>query len=194
MSVLAYPLSKRHMPPRTKEIIGGKVVMMAPARVAHQDAEVNLVEIFRRYLRGKRCKILTNAYLHLTDEDKFVPDIMIVCNRKIIKPNGVFGAPDLVVEILSRSSMSSDRNDKKAVYEKCGVKEYWIVTAEARTIEVYLLTDGKYRLDNTYAAIDEIDKEFMTEEEIENIVHEFKTSIFDDLIIKIEEVFEDMDY
>ena len=59
--------------------------------------------------------------------------------------------PDLVVEVLSPSSAKKDRGYKKDLYEKTGVQEYWIVEPALRSIATYLLTDGKYRLNDIYA-------------------------------------------
>lgn len=58
---------------------------------------------------------------------------------ELIRENGVHGAPDLVVEILSRSSVQLDRNSKRRVYAQAGVGELWIVDPEGKTVQVYRL-------------------------------------------------------
>lgn len=64
---------------------------------------------------------------------------MVVCNKDIIKKDGVHGVPDLIVEVISPSTAKKDKGYKKDLYETCGVKEYWLVDTDNRSIEVYLL-------------------------------------------------------
>lgn len=113
---------------RRDELIGGKVVAMALASAGHTYVADNILMVFKQYLKGKKSIPFGDGLLvHLTDEDKFVPDVMVVCDRDKIRPDGVHGAPDLVVEVLSPSTARNDRTHKKDVYERCGVPEYWIV-------------------------------------------------------------------
>jgi Uma2 family endonuclease len=118
---------------------------------------------------------------------------VVVCNPDIIKNDGLYGAPDLVVEVLSKSTSERDRGIKKEIYEAIGVKEYWIVSTTERSIEVYLLKDGKFVLDKVYSIYTAEDMEAIMEDdekEREKIITEFKTSIFDDLVVAVEDVFE----
>ena len=76
-------------------------------------------------MKGRACIPFGDGVLvHLTDEDKFVPDVMVVCDRNKIKPDGVYGAPDLVVEVLSPSTVKNDKGYKKSIYESSGIPEY----------------------------------------------------------------------
>jgi Uma2 family endonuclease len=127
--------------------------------------------------------------LYLTDKDRFIPDMMVVCNRDIIKRDGIYGAPDLVVEVLSFSTRNYDRGHKKDTYERCGVREYWIVDIESHSVEVYLLVDGKFRLDYTYIEIPDVDLKRMEPEERDAIRKEIRTSLYEDLLIPVEDVF-----
>lgn len=112
---------------RREELIGGKRVAMSPASAGHAYVSDNILRIFKNYLKGKTCIPFGHSLLvHLSEEDKFVPDVMVVCEREKIKPNGVHGAPDLVVEVLSPSTAKNDRTYKKEVYERYGVPEYWL--------------------------------------------------------------------
>ncbi|NPB03092.1 MAG: Uma2 family endonuclease, partial [Thermotogae bacterium] len=67
-------------------------------------------------------------------------------NLKNVKGGRLFGAPDLVVEIVSPQTVRRDTFVKKRLYAEAGVKEYWIVYPEERAIEVWVLKDGKYEL------------------------------------------------
>ncbi len=117
---------------------------------------------------------------------------MIICNRDIIKRDGVYGAPDLIVEVLSPSTARRDRGDKKTLYEQHGVQEYWIISPDEKSVEVYLLKDGKYELDDVYTVIPDGDWEEMTEEEKSEVALNLKVSLYDDFIINVKDVFENV--
>jgi len=178
-----------------EEMLNGVIVMMAPKpNLRHYCASDNINSIFKRYIKGKTCRAFgDNVDVYLTELDRVVPDAMIVCKKDIIKETGVHGSPDLIVEVLSPSTAKRDKGYKKDLYERCGVKEYWIVDINNKSIEIYLLLNGKYKLDNVYIIQPDYMLEGMTEEEKAELVYEFKTSLFDDFIIDIREVFEDID-
>ncbi len=175
-----------------EELINGRVVAMSPRPVPyHNRIAENIDFIFRVYLKGKQCVPLGDGYdLFLTAKDHFIPDFMIICDRSKIKRNGVFGAPDLVVEVLSPSTAMRDRGYKKSAYEACGAAEYWIVDPENKSVEVYLLQDGKYVLDNLYILYPDYMLEKMTDEEKSALATKFKCHLYDDLIIDLNEIFE----
>ena len=176
---------------RWEELIGGRIVSMAPAAVNHVLIGGNIYGIFSSFLRGKNCTPFPDgAIVYLTEVDHFVPDFMVVCDKEKIKPDGVHGAPDLVVEVLSPSTAKYDRGHKKDVYEKCGVREYWIVSPSDKMVEQYLLRDGKFTLYETYAILPDWMLDKMKPEERAAVVTEFKCSLFDDLTIPLEEVFD----
>ena len=70
------------------------------------------------------------------------PDISVVCDRSKIDKHGCKGAPDLVVEILSPSSLRHDRFVKLGLYQRAGVREYWIVDPEYKSVQVFTLDGG----------------------------------------------------
>ena len=177
-----------------EELIDGQAVAMSPRPVVnHTRISGRILTIFENFLRGKTCVPLGDGVdLFLTDRDRFVPDGMIVCDRSKIKPKGVYGAPDLVVEVLSPRTARYDRGYKKRVYESCGVAEYWIVDPVSKNIEVYLLRDGHYFLDNIYYYYTEEDIAEMDEEEKAAAVTEFKCHLYDDLLIRLDDIFGDL--
>lgn len=174
-----------------EELIGGQVVAMSPKpRFNHHRIAWNIANIFDRYLRGKRCTAIADGVdLYLTDKDRFVPDVMVVCDRDKIQEDGVHGAPDLVVEVLSPSTAMNDRKHKKAVYEACGVKEYWLVSPAEKSVEQYLLEDGVLSLHAVYAVHPDFMLAKMTEAERAAIPTSFQCSLFDDLDILLEDAF-----
>jgi len=175
-----------------EELIGGKLVAMSPRpNTNHIFTAGNIFNIFSNFLRGKTCTPFPDGTdLYLTDEDQFIPDGMIVCDPDKIQKDGVHGAPDLVVEVLSPSTARYDRGRKKDVYEQCGVKEYWIVDPANKTVEQYLLQEGLLSLNQTFAVIPDWVLKKMTPEARAAVITEFKCSLYDDLTITLEDVFD----
>ena len=183
------------------EILDGRIFYMAPRpAVKHNFVITNIGGIFYPFLKGKKCQMFSDGVdVFLTKKDRVVPDFMIVCNRDIIKSDGIHGSPDLIIEVLSPGTARKDKGYKKDLYEKCGVKEYWIISPEEKSIEVYLLNpeENRYMLDNVYSIFPDFMIERMIEENIDidtEVIKEFKTSLYDDLIIKVEDVFYNMDF
>ena len=177
-----------------KELIDGIWYMAPRPSFKHYAVGINLFRKFDRYLFGKKCRALFEGLeVHLSKDDIYVPDFMVVCNPEIIQKKGIIGAPDFVVEVLSPRSTKRDRINKLAAYEKYGVKEYWIVDTSRKSIEVFVLENGKFRPDNMYIIYPQSEIEDMTDEEKAAIVYEFKTSLFDDFTIDVREVFEDIE-
>jgi len=174
------------------ELINGQSVMMAPRpSVDHNRVVSNINRIFQVYLRGKRCEAFSDGVeVHFDESNVLVPDAMIICNRDIIKRKGIFGVPDLVVEVLSPRTAKNDRGEKKDVYEKYGVREYWLADPLAKSVEVYVLQEEKFRLDNVYHAYSADDWEEMTEEERAESQISLKVSLYDDFVVDVREVFE----
>lgn len=171
-----------------EELLGGKIVMMAGASVNHNRVAGNIYYVFRNYLKGKTCEAFSDGVdVYLTNDDRVIPDVMIVCNQNMIKPDGIHGKPDLVVEVLSPGTVKNDRGYKKNLYEKSGVKVYWIADPVSRSIEVYLLSDGKYVLDEIYALYPA--GLGITEKEREEAKKEIPVSLYDDFSIPLEEIF-----
>jgi len=181
---------------RRYELLNGKIYNMAGASSNHNAIIVNIAGIFGNFLKGKKCRAFVDGVdVHLSETDITMPDVMIVCDRDIIKKNGIYGAPDLTVEVLSPSTAEMDMGYKKDLYEKHGVKEYWIISQAERSIQVYLLKNGVYKLDKIYQIFEDYVLEKMDEEEKAAIIMDFKTSLdgFGDLIINVEEVFENVE-
>lgn len=157
----SWPDDKRY------EVIAGMAYSMAPgANDMHQDASTELVYQFRAYLKDKRCKVYHTPFdVILPEKDETFdtasnvvqPDVFIVCNKDKITRKGCCGAPDLVVEILSPLSVKRDIKEKRKLYQRFGIKEYWILDPIYRTVQVHKLDkDGKYSFPETYTEEDKI--------------------------------------
>ena len=116
---------------------------------------------------------------------------MIVCDKDKIKHGGryVEGAPDFVVEILSPRTSRRDKGYKKDVYERCGVREYWIINPLARSIEQYVLENGAFTLGDVYYYYRPYELDDMTDEEKAELVTEFRCALFEDMVVRLADVF-----
>jgi Uma2 family endonuclease len=173
-----------------EELINGELVAMSPATTNHTLVSSNIYAIFWHYLRGKKCvPIGDGTKVFLTEKDHFVPDMMVVCDRNKIRSKGVYGAPDLVVEVLSPSTAKRDKTHKKEIYARCGVREYWLVSPGDRSVEVYCSSGTELTLDNIYTFPYAWDLEEMTDEKRAALETHFKCSLYDDLDISLEDIF-----
>ena len=142
------------------EIIDGDVIMMGTPSSIHQEISVELTRQFANYLEGKRCKVYHAPFAvrlfekagdTFEDVDTVVePDLSVVCDKSKIDKHGCKGAPDLVVEILSPSSRRHDRLVKLNLYQRAGVREYWIVDPENKAVQVFLQDRGFLHLHEDY--------------------------------------------
>lgn len=128
------------------EIIKGKIFKMSPApSPAHQEVAMAISAELYNFLRGKDCKVFPAPFdvrldLIGTDAHTVVqPDISVVCDLSKIDNKGCKGAPDLVVEIISPSTAKKDLHDKYDLYERSGVREYWIIHPYERTLTSFIL-------------------------------------------------------
>ncbi len=171
------------------EMLDGAIVLQTPRPAAnHNFIAGNIYCSFANYLRGKQCvPVLDGMDVYLTKKDRVMPDVMIACDRNKIQQNGIHGAPDLVVEVLSPRTRKRDKGYKKDLYERCGVREYWIADPESKSVEVYLLKEGRFVLDEVY----EIFPDYIVFEpgERETCKDSIPVSLYEDFSIPLEEIF-----
>lgn len=176
------------------EIIGGEKIMAPAANLTHGSIVGRLYSIMLNHLElaDKGYVFTDNTDVHFPDGSLFKPDLVVVlkANEQILNwYGGIYGAPDMVVEVLSRSTKKKDLTVKKDTYEANGVREYWIVDPYMKAISVYLLRDCKYFLDDEYILFDADDLEFMTDEEKADIKHEVPVATLDGLKIPLKYIF-----
>ena len=138
------------------ELIKGKILTMCPAPNSyHQEISGNLYFELRSILKNQNCKLFAAPfdvrlinYKESTDDTKVQtivqPDLCIICDTNKIDVQGCIGAPDLIIEILSKGNSKKEMDIKYDLYEENGVLEYWIVNPSEKTIFIYVLKDGKY--------------------------------------------------
>ena len=131
------------------ELIDGEAYMMAPPLRVHQDVLMALSRQIANYLDGKRCRVYPAPFAVRPfaeagdapeDEDTLLePDITVVCDPDKLDKYGCRGAPDMVIEILSPSTRRHDLTVKYRLYQRAGVREYWIVDPDSKAVQVHRL-------------------------------------------------------
>ena len=175
--VLAWDESER------AELIDGEVFLMAPAPSrGHQEISGALFAQLYNYLEGKRCKVYHPPFdVRLFERDGNTPedvdtvvepDLTVVCDMDKLDDMGCKGAPDMVVEILSPSPRRHDRLTKFNLYQRAGVREYWIVDPADKSVQVFTLEDGHYAAKDFGAAGDKL-----------------RVNVLEDCVIDLSEVF-----
>ena len=141
------------------EIVDGMLFAEPSPRRAHQEAIGNLFAILHGYVRAHD---LGEVYVApfdviLDPRTTVVPDLVFVVrdHLDIVAERGVEAAPDLLVEVLSAGTARRDRVRKLNAYARLGVRHYWLVDPEAKTVEAFELVEGAYRLAAAVAGDDE---------------------------------------
>ena len=178
------------------EIIGGEKFMAPSPGWGHVNVTANLIKIIGNYASINKLGVVApdNFDVHLPDGNVFQPDFIFISaeNAKLLfqsKENTIHGVPDMVAEIFSRSTMKRDLGIKKDIYERNGVKEYWIIDPWSENIQVYLLRDGKYFLDNVYQNYSDDELAQLSDEERAEVQMEVPVNVLKDFKVKIRNIF-----
>jgi len=133
------------------ELIDGTIYLMSPApSEKHQEVSGELYRQLANFLKGKPCKVFSAPFdVCLRGkgdyEDTIVqPDILVVCDKSKLDGKRCNGAPDMIIEVLSPSSVIHDTHIKLNKYLEAGVREYWIADPENKTITVHVLRNNEY--------------------------------------------------
>ncbi len=124
------------------ELVDGVVYDMSPPSRRHQQILLHLGRKIADYIEGKKGECEVNiapfaVFLTKDDSNYVEPDISVVCDAGKLTDKGCNGAPDWVIEIVSKSSRHMDYYIKLFKYQKAGVREYWIVDPEKEVVTVY---------------------------------------------------------
>ena len=169
------------------ELIKGKIMRMSPApNVKHQDISSNLTALLHNFFRRQKCRVYVAPFdVRLYDRKKSIlasedihtvvqPDLCVICNPEILDLQGCNGAPDWIIEILSKGNAKRDMQIKYELYQESGVMEYWIVYPEQQAIHQFVLDEHeRYQLKHMY-----------TEDDVAT------PQLFPELAIDLTEVFE----
>lgn len=153
---------------QTVEIIKGKIFKMTPApKTVHQTISRNLTGVFWSYFRKKDCRFFEAPFdVRLLDSNKshkankeiytvIQPDLCVICDVTKIDENGCLGAPDFIIEILSKGNSKIEMQIKYNLYQESGVKEYWIVDPEHEIVHQFVADETeKYQLIKMFSTDD----------------------------------------
>ncbi|MCB1180254.1 MAG: Uma2 family endonuclease [Leptospiraceae bacterium] len=148
---LSYSEYAKMTPPDSGQyqLISGELVEMTSPNTKHQSIILNIVFYLQSYLRKSNIGKLFISPMDVIfqDGDVYQPDIFFISdqNKNIIEETKINGIPDFIVEVLSPSNAYYDLIVKKKVYEKCGVKEYWIIDPIQNTLDLFVLQNQKFQ-------------------------------------------------
>lgn len=137
------------------ELLKGFIAKMSAPNVYHQKISGELQYQIQHYLRKSPCSIFAAPFdVRLTKTNKITnkevttvvqPDLCVICDKAKLDKRGCIGAPDWIIEILSPGNTKKEMKDKFQIYQENGVKEYWIIQPEDKTLLIYILNEeGKY--------------------------------------------------
>ena len=158
------------------ELLNGEIVKKSAPAPQHQRLVRNAFKVLDKIVAQVGGEVLFSPIDVFLDAYCVPqPDLVYISkeNAHFVTKDGIEGVPDLVVEVISPSSVIRDRIEKKNIYERFGVKEFWLIDAQNEEIEIYFLENNKYELLSAATS---------TEGEI-------KSKIFADLKIDLNEIF-----
>ena len=159
------------------EIINGEMIQKSAPAPLHQAVLRNLLYALESYNRMQKKGSVFCAPLdvYLDEYNKPQPDLVFVSNEKngIITNDGIIGVPDLIIEVISPTSIIRDRVEKKNLYERMSVQEFWIIDPQYAAIEIYTLGGDRYELLSAATTFE----------------GELKSAFFEGLTIDLNEIF-----
>ncbi|WP_460673321.1 Uma2 family endonuclease [Larkinella ripae] len=134
------------------ELIRGYIWKMSPAPSRrHQQIVGNFYGLIWSHLKGKPCQVFMAPFdVRLPRTNKITnesiitvvqPDVCVICDPAKLDDAGCLGAPDLVIEVLSKGNTKKEMKEKFDAYQEAGVREYWIVQPEYSNVLVYRLME-----------------------------------------------------
>ena len=140
------------------EIINGEMIRKSAPSPTHQRVCKKLMIILDGFVNKNGLGEIFQSPIDvfLDDYNKLQPDLVFISekNKSIITNDGIMGVPDLVFEIISPTSVIRDRIEKKNVYERFAIPEFWLVDPQYESIEIYTLKNNRYELFSAATALE----------------------------------------
>jgi Uma2 family endonuclease len=153
------------------ELIEGELLMTPSPVPKHQKISRELEFEILKFVKANDLGEVFYAPcdVYLDNENVVQPDILFISKERlnIIGEKNIQGAPDLAIEIISESTAYRDLVQKKKLYAKFGVKEYWILIPGEELIEVYILKDNTYMLHKTYSKDETLESPYLRNLKVE---------------------------
>lgn len=140
------------------ELIDGEILVSPAPLIIHQRTLLTLLKVLATRIQNGEL-LIAPVDVQLDDNNVFQPDLLWIAEgneRCAVTEQRVIGAPDLVVEIVSKGTERRDRVQKFQLYEKHGVREYWIIDLKLKSIQVWSLqgsefvSAGSFTIDETF--------------------------------------------
>lgn len=127
---------------RRAELIDGVIYDMSAPTIIHQKINLEISVRLHAFISQKKgaCMVFSapvDVQLDCDEKTMVQPDVLVVCDREKIVPTHVYGAPDLIMEILSPATRKIDMNIKHSKYAAAGVREYWLIDPDKKKVVVY---------------------------------------------------------
>lgn len=173
-----------------QEFIDGVIYDISPsADYRHGIVNLNLYKLISSSLKDSLCLVFAEnldwLYNSVTGE-YVIPDVIVICDRKNIKKGQYSGTPKFIAETLSPATALKDKTIKKELYEKHSVEEYWILDIHSRSIEIYYLENGSYKLIHNYILVDDpTDTDYNADLKIQ-------LTSFPNVYLKLSDIFENV--
>jgi len=153
------------------QLIGGELIMTPAPTPYHQYISGNIYSVLKQFVERNN---LGQVYyspidVYFEETETYQPNIIFISKERlnIISETKIEGAPDLVIEILSPATAYYDLKKKFKIYEKHGVKEYWIVDPEEKSIEIYINKEQKFILVENKSKIGTIKSQLLKDFQID---------------------------
>ena len=171
------------------EKIDGVIYNLSPSGgFMHSQINGNIYHSLRQQLKNSVCVVsVENLDLYLSSDEYVIPDIMLICDRSQIQKDKYRGVPRFIVETLSPVTAFKDKTIKKEKYAQIGVDEYWIVSPKERSVEIYYLENGNYRLVNMYILEDDETDEHYNADSMINL------RAMPNISVQLKEIFENIE-
>lgn len=159
------------------EIIDGEMIQKSAPTPLHQEVLRNILYALEAFNRQHKIGSIFCAPIdvYLDEYNKPQPDLVFISADKkaIITNDGIMGVPDLIIEIISPTSVIRDRIEKKNLYERMSVQEFWLVDPQYEAIEIYTLQNNRYELLSAATILE----------------GELKSSLLEGLVLRITDIF-----
>ena len=176
---------------RKKEIIDGKIYLMASPNEKHVSIQYNLCSIFNNYFRKSKnkCLAILAKDLYINHKNWLTPDLLIYCKNNNEKNNK--NVPLIVVEVLSDSTWKKDLTVKMKKYAELEIEEYWIIDPDTQRLTIYRLENDRYEQNDLYNLPFPVDEDIpiKPDDEEEEIIKEFSPVFFPELTVSLEDIF-----